>query len=656
MTTSHDRSVRLTRRDLLRLSGGTLAATSLASCTFFSTDPAGQQGRGGDAAGPKGKEAPSLAELVKKGELPKLSERLPKDPLVVEPVDKIGQYGGTLHTVLLNATDTPWLIRIVGYEPLMRWNRDATEVIPNVAASVEAANDAREFTITLREGMKWSDGEPFTADDLVFAYNEVVRNEELFPVTPEIYTSNGKPATVEKVDEKTVLVTFPEPNGLFIMKLGNQTHLINYPKHYLEQFHKKFNPDAEQMAKDEKLASWVDLFLGKADVWSNPDVPRLHPWIIVTPLGEGNQVKLSRNPYYWKTDPDGSQLPYIDEVVYELNTDAQVILTKATAGEISISTRHINTLPNKPVLARSQEQGDYRFIDLENTLMNDMVIALNLTHRDPVKRRIFQNKDFRIGLSHAINRPEMIKSVWQRQGVPWQAAPDDRSEFYDEEFAKQYTEYDVDLANEHLDRAGLTERDGDGFRLRPDGKRLFIQIEVANPTLIPFWVDGATLVAQYWKAVGIDTQVKSEDRSLFYERKDANQADCTVWTGDGGLKCEMVEPRWYFPFSNESNYAPLWQQYFNSRGETGEKPPPETLRQLELYWQIVATPDEAERKELFRQILQIAKEQFYAIGTVRIPTGYGIAKNNLQNIPDLIPESHVWACPANSNPEQWYFA
>jgi peptide/nickel transport system substrate-binding protein len=163
-------------------------------------------------------------------------------------------------------------------------------------------------------------------------------------------------------------------------------------------------------------------------------------------------------------------------------------------------------------------------------------------------------------------------------------------------------------------------------------------------------------VAQFWKAVGVDTAVKSEDRSLFYERKDANQADCTVWTGDGGLKCEMVECRWWFPYTNESNYAPLWQTYFNSRGADGEKPPPETLKQMELYWEMVKTPDEAGQKDLFRQILQIAKEQFYAIGTVRIPESYGIVKNNLHNIPGIFPESHVWACPANTNPEQWYFS
>jgi peptide/nickel transport system substrate-binding protein len=656
MSRPHDEQLRPTRRDLLALGGGILAATSLPACSFLSTDPSEGQGGAAPKAASKGKEAPMLAARVKSGDLPPVAERLPSSPMVLQPVEAAGKYGGTFQTVLLNAADVPWLGRIVGYDPLVRWNRDATDVIPNIAEAIETTSDAREFTIKLRKGMKWSDGEPFTADDLVFAYNDVVLNTDITPVIPEYLTSDGKPSTVEKVDETTVKIVFPEPNGLFMKKLGNQTHLIAAPKHYMQQFHKKYNEDVDALAKKEKLGGWTELYLAKADIWANADIPRLHAWKVVNPLGKGNRMTLERNPYYWKTDTDGSQLPYIDKVTFDLVSEAQVILLRATNGELSLSSRHINTLPNKPVLAKGREKGDYRFIDLESTFMNDMVICLNLTHEDKVKREIFQNKDFRIGLSHAIDRQKMITSVWQRQGEPYQAAPHPDSEYYDEEFAKQFTEYDVALANASLDKAGLTEKDGEGFRLRPDGKRLLISIEVASPALVPFWIDGATLVSEFWKEVGVNTVVKNEDRTLFYERKDANQADATVWTGDGGLKCEMIECRWWFPYTNESNYAPLWQLYFNSRGKDGEKPPAPTLRQMELYWEMVKTPDEAAQKDLFRQILQISKEQFYSIGTVRVPQAYGIAKNNLKNIPKLLPESHIWAAPAQSDPPQWYFA
>ena len=252
----------------------------------------------------------------------------------------------------------------------------------------------------------------------------------------------------------------------------------------------------------------------------------------------------------------------------------------------------------------------------------------------------------------------MIKSVFQRQGEPWQAAPDDRSEFYDEEFAKQYTEYDVDLANSFLDKAGLTQKDSEGFRLRPDGKRLAFQVEVASPALTPSWVDGTQMVTDFWQKVGVFAKTKNEDRTLFYERKEpeANQHDAGVWMGDGGLKIELLEPRWYFPFTGESIYAVLWQQWFNSFGELGEKPPAAPLKQMQLYRQLIATTDEQKQKTLYKQILQIAKEQFYCIGTVRIPNTYGIVKNNFHNVPTNIPEASIMATPALTNPEQWYIS
>lgn len=379
-------------------------------------------------------------------------------------------------------------------------------------------------------------------------------------------------------------------------------------------------------------------------------------WVTKNPLGTGSRVTFERNPYYFKTDPDGSQLPYLDRANFDVTSDVQVILLKASAGELDMTTRHINTLPNKPVLARGRAKGQYHFITLENTVMNDIVISLNLNHKDPVLRKIFQDKNFRVGLSHSMNRPEMIQSVFQRQGVPWQAAPDERSEFYDEEFAKQFTEYDVAKANSFLDKAGLTKKDSAGFRLRPDGKRLSFQVEVASPSLTPSWVDGTQLVVQYWQKVGVDAKMKNEDRTLFYERKDptANEHDAGVWMGDGGLLIEKLEPRWYFPFSSESIYAELWQQWFNTYGKEGEEPPPETRKQMELYRRLIDTIDENEQNTIYKQILQIAKEQFYCIGCVRIPNTYGIVKNNFHNVPDKMPEASIMATPALSNPEQWY--
>ena len=599
-----------------------------------------------------------LARRVKTGDLPAVTKRLPRNPLVVDPVDRVGVYGGTWKTVLLGASDTPWLDRTIGYEPLMRWGPLWTKVTPNVAASVDATSDAREFTINLRPGTRWSDGQPLTADDILFAYNDVLRNEELTPVLPTFLVSGDKPVHVEKVDDHTVRLTFMRSNGLFMTQLARPYEgsvLISYPRHYLEKFHPKYNKAAGKDAKRQNFNGWTDLFFSKADVWGNTELPRVHAWTVTTELGKGSRVVAERNPYYFKTDPDGSQLPYLDQVVYDVISDAQVILLKATNGELGFHTRHINTLANKPVLARGREKGHYHFISLKNSLMNDMVITFNLNHDDPVLRQVFRNRDFRIGLSYAINRTEMQRAVWQRQGEPWQAAPLPESEFYDEEFAKQYTEYSVDKASKYLDRAGYRDRDEDGYRLRPDGRRISFQVDVATPALIPFWTDAMTLVVAYWKAVGIEARVKTEDRSLYEERLRANKHDANVWTGPGGLHDEMLRTYYYFPSNiGDQTWAPLWAEWFQSRGANGEKPAPAPLEQMRLYWKLLEEPTEAGRKDLFRQLLRIAKEQFYAIGTIRVPENYGIVRDDFHNVPKVIPDSADFDTPAPTNPALYF--
>jgi ABC-type transport system substrate-binding protein len=646
-----------TRRELLRMGTAGLMAASFASgCDLLSTDP-NSGGGGGGRSTTKGREAPSLAKLVKAGDLPPVAKRLPKEPLVVQPTEKVGVYGGTWNTALLGPADAAWLDRTIGYDNLTRWDPEFSKVVPNVAKSVEPNADGSEYTITLREGMHWSDGEPFTADDLVFANEDVTRNDKLTPVPPD------NPATFEKVDEVTVRVTFERPNGLFPEEQAQAggSGLVSKPFHYLKTFHEKYNPDIDALVEQEGVADWVELFNRKgAGIegtpynarWMNPDLPTLCPWHIDNALGEGTRLTASRNPYYWKTDPDGSQLPYIDQVRFQVITDPEVMLLRAGNGDFDMHGRHINEPRNKPVLARNRQTGDYDFFDTVPASMNNLMIAFNLSHNDPVKREIFQNKDFRIGLSHAINRDELITAVFQGQGEPWQAAPRKESEFYLEKLATQYLAYDVDLANEHLDKAGYAERDGENRRLGPDGEPIQFDVETATG-LSPTQVDALELIRGYWNEVGITMRIKAEDRALFYTRKEANKHDVAIWGGDGGLNDAILDPRWYFPFSQESNYAIAWANWYNG-DSPAMKPPPATRKQMELYDELTASPDPATRRDLFMQILEIAADEFYAIGTILPAQGYGIVKNTFHNVPKSMPNAYVYPTPGPTNPEQYY--
>jgi len=650
------------RRTILQAGVGglaTVSAWSIAGCDLLSTDPS----KGADRnTSRKDKEAPQLAEQVRAGTLPPLEDRLPAKPVVVRTLERPGSYGGTWN--LFEENPPINAARECGYDYLVRWSPDWTKVIPNLAESWEIGKDGREFTFHLRKGVRWSDGEPFTVDDLAFAYDDVVMNKDLFATPPSLYVSGGKPARLDKIDSYTVRFVFDTPHGLFLTLLASagSHEILSAAKHHFSQFHPKYNEGAESLAKKEGFASWVDLFTARGggsitntEFWQ-PDVPNLFAWRTSAVEDQGQRLVLERNPYYWKTDQDGRQLPYLDQVVYVAVTNLETALLQSAEGEFDLLaptfTAGVCTARNKPVLARSREGGSYHFIEGVSSSMNYAIIALNLAHKDRGLRQIFQNKDFRIGLSYAINRQEIIDTVFQRQGEPWQAAPRKESELYSERLATQHTAYDPARAAQYLDQTGLTRRDDKGFRLGPDGRRVFFQVDVV--TQEPNQVSTVELVKGFWKAVGIDIGVNAIDRDLFYTRKESNDPDASVWTGDGGLADALIDPRWYVPVTSESNFAIPWSDWYNSDGKAGEKPPEYARAQMAIYDRIRTESDPDKQVDLLEDLLTSAAEQFWVIG-IALPVGtFGIVRNDFHNVPTSMIASWRYLTPGPTYPEQFF--
>lgn len=609
------------------------------------------------------KQAPMLEEMVKAGTLPALAERLPQNPRVITPVEKVGKYGGTWRSGMVGGSDRNWLFRIAGYEPLVAWDREwSGKVVPNLAEEITNSADAKEYTIKLRAGLKWSDGKPFTSDDIGFFINDVAGNKELLPNGIDWLMSGGEPGKFEKVDDTTFKITFKEPYGVFPQKLASVygVQMTMMAKHYCSQFEPAYNKDKlDALIKEAGVATWTELFIKKCAVdteanerWQNPERPTMEPWVIKDPyIGGATLVTLKRNPYYFKVDTEGNQLPYIDDLSISVNADKQTLVLKVVNGEIDYQDRHVNANANRAVFTDAAEKAQIHLVDGPNADMNTTIISFNLTHKDPVKREIFNNKDFRIGLSYAIDRQAIIDAAFVGQGEPWQAAPRKESPYYNEKLAKQYTEFDVAKANEYLDKA-YPKKDGEGFRLGPDGKRISFNIMVI-PALGDF-LDSTQLAAQYWQAVGVDAKVQTVDRTLFYDRKDNNDQDAAVFLGSGGMGDALFEPTFYFPFWNESLFAVPWGNWYASGGKSGEEPPAAAKKQMELYREILKSADITKQNELMQQLLNIAADEFYAIGISTPGPLYSAVKNNVHNV---YPRPFAWTYPSPvaSNTEQYFF-
>ncbi len=634
-----------------------------------------QSSGGGAAAAPattagSAKEAPEFVQKVRDGTLPPLAQRLPANPLVITPHERVGVYGGDWRVAQVGGHLTH-MHRYQFYENLVNWTPGWGGITPNVAASFEVSPDSRAYTFHLREGMKWSDGQPFTTDDVAFWYEDILTNSQVTPSILAMYRQGDEVMKLEVVDKTTFRFIFPQPNGLFLQQLAQVGNLNKQymPKHYYSKFHLKYNPNVDAEAKAAGYADWIaqlDAKGGRMDsiedtIYQNGDRPCINAWMWSVPPGVGSasQAIAVRNPYYWKVDTAGNQLPYLDRIVYDLLQDVEVLILKVINGEIDMMDQYFNLPGNKAVIFENQQRGAYRLYETTPTEPNVAIISFNMNHPDPAKRALFQNKDFRIGVSHAINRQEIIDIVYSGQGTPAQVAPRPGTEFYNEKLATQYLAYDVNAANAALDRAGLTRRDSAGYRLRQDGQRVAFLFEL-DINRVEF-VEQVQLIQQYLRAVGIDAQVRTMDRALWEQRVRLNwEFDATIHRFGGGVgQSVLIDPRYYFPFNGNSVYAPAWQVWYNNPTGAGarmqpEEPPARVKQSMAIYDQIKVTGDPAKQIELMNQILNIAAEEFYTIGILWDANGYGVVRNNFRNVPLTMPFSWEYPHPGPENPCQFF--
>ncbi len=606
-------------------------------------------------------EAPMLRQMVAAGELPPVEERLPEEPLVVKPLEEIGEYGGTLHTMVRSSWMTYMAANAMGaYQGLLRLGRDLKSVTPNVAKDWEFSKDGKTLTFYLRKGMKWSDGEPFTADDILFWYEDFVLNEKLNPVVGKDFCPGGEPMVMEKVNDYTIRLKFvvPVPFMPYIIFHLPFRSMEGFPKHYLKQFHIKYNPNADELAKEEGYDNWWGLFNNKASfgVFATPTDTVL-PVITSYVLKEktASYFLYERNPYFWQVDTEGNQLPYIDRVYAPIVTDPEMVTAKIVTGMVDLVYGTSTGLGDLSVYKKSEKSGNYRVLLYPNTSGVDITLQPNQTSNDPVLREIFQNLKFRIALSLAIDREEINEMVYFGLGVPRQNTVIPETSYYKPEFAKAYAEYDPEEADRLLDEIGLKWDENHEYRLRPDGKKLSWIIEYTE--LLGSWTPTVELVKEYWKEIGVDVSLKTIGSDLLGVRTATNEINMTVFCTDRAEVLFPIKPLYYVPMSVgwELSWGTLWARWYTTDGKEGEEPPEKVMRLLRLWEKMKITMDKEERTRLGTEILRSQAENLWTIGTVGCIPQPIIVRNNLRNIPEEGVFGYDFLASYPYHPEQFFF-
>ena len=620
-------------------------------------------------------EAPMLKEMVDAGSLPPVAERLPvrEDLLVIKPVHEIGKYGGTWRRGFTGPGDGQNGHRVAGGDRFVFWDADEfPKVVPNLAKGWEISEDGTQITLFLREGVKWSDGQPFTANDAMFWYEHMYQNTELVPVRSAFFNLD-EGAKLEMVDDYTLKFSFPFANSLFLEVLGSSVNVFGghaimgntamggyAPAHYMQQFHPDFVDKAalDELVAKEGFDNWVNLFKDKNTWQRNPDLPTLTPWKTVNPITTDNWV-LERNPYYYGVDTEGNQLPYIDRISMTLAENLEVLNLRAIAGEFDYQSRHIS-LANLPVLLENAEKGNYT-VHLDPAQHGaDAGLQVNLSYEaDPEIAKLLHTTDFRRALSLAINRNKINEIIFLGIGKPGSAVVAESSPFnpgpeYRELWAP--TAGDFEQANQMLDALGLTNKDAEGYRLRSDnGERIIIEIP-SIPAFIQFTQIGE-MIKEDWAQIGIFANVVEQERTLVEQRRAANELQIFFWQNDGTDELYLY-PYHAVPVADTSGTGPAIGNWYASGGTAGIEPTdPKVKEVLDLFSQgLKGTPEE--RIALGKQIWSIITDEVWTIGTVGQSgafMGVRIVKNNMGNIPSRQFNIQAGQTPNISRPSTFFF-
>ncbi len=576
-------------------------------------------------------ETPYFADAVSSGKLPPVAQRLPKEPALAE-LERLGRPGGDLRMLMSSAKDSRMMV-VYGYARLVAYT-PALAIVPDMLLAVDV-DEGRMFTLHLRPGHKWSDGKPFTAEDFRYWFEDVANNPDLSAAgLPPQMLVDGEPPKFEVVDETTVRYTWAKPNPLFLPALAGPDPLFIYcPAHYLKKFHIKY-ADKEELAalvKKAGVRNWAALHTKLDSMYKNdnPKLPTLEPWVLKT-KPPADRLVFERNPYYYRVDGAGHQLPYIDRVVYSI-ADSKIIPAKTGAGESDLQARYLR-FDDYTFLKAGEADGGYKVKLWRTGPGSQLALYPNLNVTDPVWRGLIRDVRFRRALSLAIDRHEINQALYFGLAIEGQNTVLPQSPLFRSEY-RAWSTYDIDQANKLLDEAGLAKRDGDGMRLLPDGRPAAIIVEDSGESTEKS--DVLELIRDSWRRVGIQLYSKPSQLTLFRRRVFSGEALMSLDKGiENGLATASMSPGEFAPTSQEQLEWPKWGDYFETKGKSGEPPDlPAAVKLKQLNDEWLAATDEADQAKIWHEMLDIWSDQVFSIGLIAGVLQPVVINDRLRNVP-----------------------
>lgn len=582
-------------------------------------------------------ESPMLKEMVSKGELPPFAQRLPETPLKVDLAARgktPGVYGGTVRFLIGGQRDIRYMT-IFGYARLVGFN-EKLELAADILQSYEVS-EGRIFTFHLRPGHKWSDGQPLTAEDFRYAFEDVLSNEDLSPSWSTYLLADGKPPRFEIVDDMTVRYSWDKPNPDFLPQLAAAQPLQNFllPAHYLKQFHKKYQDEEKlkELMKKNKAKKWTALHIAKSRQYrpENPELPTLDPWRNTTkPPAE--QYVFERNPYFHRVDSNGRQLPYIDRFVLNVSSSA-LIPAKTGAGESDLQANNIQ-FDDYTFLKEAEQTRSIRVKLWKRTQGSRVALFPNFNYWDEGWRKVFNDVRFRRALSLAIDRREINLAVFFGLGKESADTVLPASPLFREEYKQAWAAYDVVGANRLLDEMGLDKRDSDGVRFLPDGRRAEIIIESSGEAQVES--DVLELVVDHWAKIGIRLLVRTTQIDIFRNRVIGGQTMMSIWSGmDNGIPTADMNPHALAPTTHEQLQWPQWGMNYETSGKKGTPPDlKEAADLLDLYKEWRRAETTGMRAAAWQKMLALYTDQVFSIGIVNSTLQPIVATSRLHNLPE----------------------